>query len=55
VNIPEDLFERILQELENFSGWRSDYGQERYSAELKELVKTLESYQSSPTTVRKEE
>lgn len=55
VNIPENVFERVLQELENFAGWRWCDGQEDYSASLRMLVKQLESYQSSPTSVRDED
>jgi len=47
VNIPEEVFDKILMELENLSGWVLERGLTKYTKELKTFITKLESYQDS--------
>lgn len=48
--IPKQLFSVIINELEMHHGWTLNRGHDEYAEEIRGLINTLESYDTSPTT-----
>ncbi len=54
VNLPEAIFDKIIDEMLNLAGWVMECGRDKYYLEVREFINELEKYRGSPTTAREE-